>query len=136
MVALACDGASVMLGSKAGVGALLRREQPSVISIHCMAHRLELALKDASKNIKLYDKTVNVLAMGLYYFYHNSALNRAMLVRSYKSMVENATGDPLLPTRVGGTRWVGHTLRAITNLTTSYSYIVQHLGQVNQHHVK
>ena len=49
MAALACDGASVMLGSKAGVGALLRREQPCLISIHCMAHRLELALKDASK---------------------------------------------------------------------------------------
>ena len=130
MVALACDGASVMLGAKAGVGALLTKEQPSLIAIHCMAHRLELALKDASKKLKLYDKSINVLSMGLYYFYHNSALNRSMLVRSYQAMVGKEKGEPLLPTRVGGTRWIGHTYRALTNLTTSYPYIVQHLGQV------
>ena len=121
--ALACVGASVMLGSKAGVSALLRREQPCLISIHCMAHRLELALKDAQKK-KLYDKTINSLAMGLYYFYYNSALNGSMIVRSYKALVEDATGDPLYPTRVGGTRWISHTLRAITNLTRSYKSIV------------
>jgi hypothetical protein len=38
--------------------------------------RLELALKDTSKMNNLYDKTISTLCMGLYYFYHNSALNR------------------------------------------------------------
>ena len=130
MVALSCDGASVMMGSKAGVGALLRAEQPSLLSIHCMAHRLELALKDSTKKMKLYDKTVNVLAMGIYYFYHNSGLNRSMLVRSYNATIGDKKDELLVPTRVGGTRWIGHTLRALVNLTTSYKYIVQHLGQV------
>ena len=76
LVALSCDGASVMLGCKAGVGALLQKEQPSLIKIHCMAHRLELSLKDMAKSTKLYVKTVDTLLLGLYLFYHYSSLNR------------------------------------------------------------
>lgn len=75
-----------MVRCRAGVGALLRNDQPSMLTLHCMAHRLELALKDSTKKIKLYDKSVTVLCMGLYYFYHNSALNRAMLVRSFDAL--------------------------------------------------
>ena len=44
LIAVSCDGASVMTGVKAGVGALLRKTQPSIITIHCLAHRLELSL--------------------------------------------------------------------------------------------
>ena len=40
-VAISCDGASVMVGCRNGIGAILRRDQPSLITIHCMAHRLE-----------------------------------------------------------------------------------------------
>ena len=84
MVALSCDGDSVMMGSKPVVDALLWAEEPSRLSMHCMAHRLELSLKDSSKKTKLYDKTVNVLAIGILYFY-----------------------GLLVPTRVGRTRWTG-----------------------------
>ena len=132
MVAIACDGASVMTGRKGGVGALLRQEQPALITIHCIAHRLELAIKDAAKTVKLYDKTVNVLAMGLYYFYHNSSLNRAMLTRSSKALRSDSDKGLLLPTRVGGTRWIGHTYMALDHLIVSYKYIVGHLGQLTE----
>ena len=37
------DGASVMTGRENGVAALLKRENPYVTSIHCVAHRLALA---------------------------------------------------------------------------------------------
>ena len=73
----------------------------------------------------------NILAMGLYYFHHNISLNRAMLTRSYKAFKgDDGTGELLLPTRVGGTRWIGHTYRAIANLTYSYKFICAHLNQV------
>lgn len=130
LIAVSCDGASVMTGVKAGVGALLRKTQSSIITIHCLAHRLELSLKDSAKTVKLYDKTVNVLAMGLYYFYHNSSLNRAMLNRSYNALKTDEDPGLLLPTRVSGTRWIGHTVLALQNLTVSYKYILGHLGQV------
>ncbi|KAL4240681.1 Sperm flagellar protein 2 [Mactra antiquata] len=97
-----------------------------------MAHRLELSLKDAAKSVKLYDKTVNVLAMGLYYFYHNSSLNRAMLNRSASALKTDGDKSLLLPTRVGGTRWIGHTALALEHLTVSYKYILGHLGQLTE----
>ena len=48
-IAAAADGASVNFGKDNGVLPLLARHQdmPWLIKIHCIAHRLELALKDA-----------------------------------------------------------------------------------------
>jgi hypothetical protein len=128
LVSLGCDGAAVMVGKKSGVAAHLTEEQPALVVVHCFAHKLELALKDASKNNKLYDKVVRVLLMGLYYFYHNSPLNRSMLRRALEMQPE---GRILMPTRVGGTRWIPHTVRAITNLLATLVAVKQHLEQVN-----
>lgn len=129
LVALSCDGASVNTGQKGGVGARLKTEQPDLIVLHCMAHRLELSIKDVLKKVHLYRKVVDTLLKGLFYFYHNSPLNNAMLHRTYHAMKEE--GDKLLiPTRTDGTRWVGHQLLAVTNVLTSYKFIVGHLAQV------
>ena len=53
LVALGCDGAKVMTGKVGGVSALLSKEQPNIITVHCFAHRLELALKDSVKKCNL-----------------------------------------------------------------------------------
>ena len=37
------DGAAIMVGRKNGVVTLLQQGQPSLVVIHCFAHRLELA---------------------------------------------------------------------------------------------
>ncbi|XP_061193371.1 zinc finger protein 862-like [Saccostrea echinata] len=126
MVGLGSDGAAVMTGKKTGVAALLKEHHPSIISIHCLAHRLELAYKDALKGIKVAEKVVSGLLLGLYYFYHNSPLNRANLKESYKTLGI----DMKMPTRVGGTRWVGHVLLALKNMFHGYASIKQHLYQL------
>jgi hypothetical protein len=61
LVGLSCDGASVMTGCRSGVKALLEKDSPCIVTIHCLAHRLELCLKDATQKIKIYDKAINVL---------------------------------------------------------------------------
>lgn len=76
LVGLGSDGASVMLGRNNGVAAKLRRLQPAMVAVHCYAHKLELAFKDAIKHVPLDKKVTTCLLQGLYYFYHNSALNR------------------------------------------------------------
>ncbi|CAC5360735.1 unnamed protein product [Mytilus coruscus] len=114
-VALSCNGASVMVGCRAGVGAILRWDQPSMLTVHCMAHRLELSLKDASKKIKLFEKTISTLAMGF-----------------FDAAVKSDEEKLLMPTRAGGKRWVGHLLLAVTNLITSYKFIIAHLGQLTE----
>ncbi len=38
---------------------------------------------------------------------------------------------PLVPTRVGGTKWVGHHLRAVKQHIDGYPAILQHMQQVS-----
>ena len=68
VVASTTDGARVMLGRVGGVCVRLQAYQPSMIIVHCMAHRLELAWGDACKKLPIYDKSIETLAVGLFYF--------------------------------------------------------------------
>ena len=45
------DGASVMLGTKSGVGKLLKDKFPDIILWHCFNHRLELVVRNALESI-------------------------------------------------------------------------------------
>ena len=78
LVAMGSDGASVMLGKKSGVHTLLQEQQPSMISIHCSAHWLELCYKDAIKKVTLAAKVLTLLT-GLYYMYRKSPTEQNQL---------------------------------------------------------
>ena len=125
LVVLGSDGAAVMLGKNRGVISLLQAHQPSMIAVHCSGHRLELAYKDGIKKIPLAEKVVTLLT-GLYYMYRNSPLNRTNLKNAYRCLGLKI----LLPTRAGGTRWVGHVLRALGNFLSGYAAFQLHLEQV------
>lgn len=43
VVVLGSDGAAVMIGKENAVAARLSQKQPSLVNIHCVAHRLALA---------------------------------------------------------------------------------------------
>ena len=45
------DGASVMMGVTSGVKALLQKDSPAMVEIHCPAHKLELSVLDSAKSI-------------------------------------------------------------------------------------
>ena len=125
LVALGSDGAAVMLGKNSGVITLLQAHQPSMIAVHCSGHRLELAYKDTIKKFPLPEKVVTLLT-GLYYMYRNSPLNRANLKEAYRCLGKKV----LLPTRAGGTRWVGHVLKALNNFLSGYGAFRLHLEQL------
>ncbi|KAJ4940448.1 hypothetical protein JOQ06_026751, partial [Pogonophryne albipinna] len=72
VIGLGSDGASVMMGKRAGVGALLKRESAFCIQVHCVAHRAALAALDAAKavhQVGVYKHTVS----SVYSFYKHSA---------------------------------------------------------------
>lgn len=125
LVALGTDGAAVMTGAKNGVVSRLKGDRAYIIGIHCMAHRLELTFSDAVRSNVMFQKVEDLLS-GLYTFYHTSPLNRANLVNSFQALGHT----PLVPTRIGGTRWVGHLLRALDHFLRGYQGLVQHLEQV------
>ncbi|XP_053399135.1 zinc finger protein 862-like [Mercenaria mercenaria] len=128
LVAVGCDGASVMLGKNTGAVQRIRKhtDRPWLLGVHCSGHKLELAYKNMVKSkISLYDKVENFL-LSVYYFYRNSNLNRAMLKESFKSLGINV----VLPTRVGGTRWISHLKLAVGCYLKGYKAISQHLSQL------
>ncbi|CAM2113912.1 unnamed protein product [Caretta caretta] len=53
MVMFTSDGASVMLGKLNGVAAQLKRDIPHLVQHHCIAHREDLGISDAWKEVKL-----------------------------------------------------------------------------------
>ena len=131
IVGFGSDGASVMIDKNAGVVSKIKAKQHCSQAVHCYAHRLELAYKDAMKNVKLYDD-FNQLLITLYYFYHNSPLDRSNLVTSFKALGQT----PVMPSRAGGTRWVGHQLKAVEATIRGYPVIVNHLSQVKKSMLK
>ncbi|KAI0216414.1 hypothetical protein LSAT2_031565, partial [Lamellibrachia satsuma] len=87
--------------------------------------RNELAYKDAARGIQLYKK-VDALLFSLYFFYRNSPINRSSLKQAF-----DALGETLrIPSRVGGTLWVPHISRAVSNVLNGYKGLVTHLSQV------
>ncbi|XP_069134264.1 zinc finger protein 862-like [Argopecten irradians] len=126
LIGAGTDGAAVMTGKKSGVVKKVSDYTGKpVMAIHCSAHRLELSYKDAVKESKMQQKC-DALLLNLYLFYKYSPLNRANLRASFNSLGQTV----LVPTRVGGTRWLPHTKRALHNVLTGYSGIVQHLEQL------
>lgn len=125
LVACATDGAAVMTGSRSGVVSRLRGDKSYILGVHCIAHRLELAFKDAVKSSPQCKKLDDLLS-SLYVFYHKSPLNRANLKNSFKVLGMK----PLIPTRVGGTRWLAHLFRALDHFLRGYRGLIQHFEQV------
>ena len=61
---LGTDGASVMRGEHAGVGALLREQNPFIRDFHCLAHKLALAASQAADEVTYmtkYSKCVSAI---------------------------------------------------------------------------
>ncbi|XP_060555537.1 uncharacterized protein LOC132716306 [Ruditapes philippinarum] len=79
-VGFCSDGASVMMGSKRGVIQLMKTQGNAnwIKSVWCLAHRLELAIKDAFKDT--YMDNVIEMIVSMYYFYKGSGIQ---ILQSY-----------------------------------------------------
>ncbi|XP_052237637.1 uncharacterized protein LOC127848952 [Dreissena polymorpha] len=122
------DGASVITGNKSGVVERVRQytNRPFIFTIHCSAHRL-LAYKDGLKDIKaMTPQKRDALLLNLYLFYKYSPLNRANL----KASLQTLDLKMKIPNRVGGTRWLPHTKKAIDHVLYGYNAIIQHQEQI------
>ncbi|XP_069106893.1 zinc finger protein 862-like [Argopecten irradians] len=109
MIGFCADGASNMQGTKTGLAALLKEKWPHIFITHCLAHRLELAFKDAIKKYAVYDRMTTLL-LGIYYLYRKSPKQKKNFGRAFEALGMTV----ILPSRVGGTRWLPHLQRAIS----------------------
>jgi len=67
-----------MTGRVRGVSTLLTKENPFMINIHCMAHRLELCTGQAASNVSTMEKYRQLLT-DLYYYFSKSSKRNAGL---------------------------------------------------------
>ncbi|KAM3598140.1 uncharacterized protein V6R79_014099 [Siganus canaliculatus] len=89
MVILTSDGASVMLGKHNGVAALLKRQIPHLTEQHCVAHREDLGIDDAWKNVPLM-RDVETLLRTVYSTFSRSAVKRGKMEDLAKILDEDA----------------------------------------------
>ena len=101
LVGIATDGASVMTGCKAGVVKQLKDLSPSLLSTHCIAHRLALSCGGAADQIPYLVKFQEILN-SLYKYFHNSPKNTAKL-ESIQSILNSSS---LKMKEVFHTRWL------------------------------
>lgn len=96
-----------------------------------MAHRLELALKDALSST--YFKEVDEALLRMYYMYEKSPKKMRGLdeiYKAYKETFDFAEGS-LKPKRASGTRWIAHKLDALKLLVDNFGIIMQHLETIS-----
>ena len=103
VVALGTDRAAVMVG-EVGVFALLKRDIPYLIKVHCIPQRLELAFADTVKAAPELEEAKSML-QGIWKHYHYypkavhelKELAESMQVRAYKAVKQMAPdGYPVL----------------------------------------
>ena len=86
---LATDGASVMVGKKTGLATLLKQQNPSLISIHCVCHRLALACTDTNTELKMIGD-MELTLLQLWKLFHYSPKRLACFMKSlaeYRKMI-------------------------------------------------
>lgn len=103
MVSATADGANVNLGKYNGVLTKMSVERPWLIVIHCMNHRIELAIKDMVKSTNQYEECDNFYK-SIYYLFRNSGKLKSETKEACQAL--NITFYEL--PKIHGTRFVNH----------------------------
>ena len=57
----AYDGAANMQGKRKGLATIIKKEAPAALSVHCLAHSLNLCLQDAGRQNVLLRNSMNIV---------------------------------------------------------------------------
>uniref|UniRef100_A0A8C1RFQ8 HAT C-terminal dimerisation domain-containing protein n=1 Tax=Cyprinus carpio TaxID=7962 RepID=A0A8C1RFQ8_CYPCA len=121
LLAFACDGASVMLGRKAGVAAQLCSKFPYLFVWHCSNHRLELAVCDVLREVGGINH-FKIFLDQLYSLYHASPKNQRELTKS----AHNVGQRLLVIGHVLSVRWVASSERTVKAVWENYQALQVH----------
>ena len=127
LVGFGGDGASVNHGKKQSVKAILREENPWLTFGWCVAHRLELALKDCLNGTAFDD--IDEIILRLHYLYKKSPKK----LRQLKELVtiyeeaEEFESSSYRPKKASGTRWIAHKVASLEVILDKYGIYLQHM---------
>ncbi|CAH1264085.1 ZNF862 [Branchiostoma lanceolatum] len=129
LVGFGSDGAAVMIGVNNGVGAKLKQFCPSIITVWCVAHRLELAALDTIKEHPLL-KDLKEALKSIFKHYTDSA----KASRELRDVGELLGVQVVKPGNINGCRWLPHMSRALEALVRNYKAIMVHFeNHANDH---
>jgi hypothetical protein len=123
LIAFVSDGASVLLGKKNGVAAKLKEKFPNILTLHCMSHRLELAVGDSAKEVKGVDNFIKFVST-LHSIYSMSPKN----VKELADICIELDVEMRKIGRVFDVRWVASSLRTVKAIWTSYEALYAHFA--------
>ena len=126
VMSLGTDGASVMTGKRNGAAALLRRMNPHMTNIHCIAHRLALCSSQASENITALKVHQQILT-DLFYYFKGSSKRQSKLEEIQKILEE-----PILKIKeVHSVRWLSY-FDALSTVYRSLESLLSYFAQIEQ----
>lgn len=131
LVGVGTDGASANIAA-AGLKGLFEDEIDWIFWMWCLAHRLELAVKDALKDSSF--ALIDELLLRLYYIYQNSPKKCRELADIIDDLKEffDFDGGGIRPIRACGSRWLSHKLNAMKRVLSKYGAYTQHLAALSE----
>ena len=128
LIGFGCDGASANMAEGGG---LLQANFPWIFVFWCLAHRLELSIKDALKST--FFSTIDNLLLRMYYIYEKSPKKCRELediadeLKACLEPTEMSLKGGIRPLRSCGTRFVAHKVAALERVVERFGAYLAHL---------
>ncbi len=131
LVGIGTDGASANIAA-AGLKGLVEGHLDWVFWMWCMAHRLELAVKDALKATAF--DLIDDLLLRIYYLYEKSPKKCRELEDIITDLRECLSFDDagIKPVRASGSRWVAHKLNAMRRVLSKFGAYTNHIAALSE----
>ena len=135
LIGFECAGANVNIAA-GGLRGYLEQSVPWVGVFWCLAHRLELSLKDALSGTLF--STVDNMLMRVYYLYENSPKKCRDLndiVAELKACLQPSdmpVSGGNRPVRACGTRFIAHKVAALERLVNRFGAYLNHLAILSE----
>jgi len=115
LIGVCADGASVNMGRLHGACTEMKSNRIWLKIIHCVNHRLELAMGDAFSSNKAFENLDNMM-IKIFYLFKNSGKNKRLIQRLAQRL--NVTFIGFINTK--GTRFQEHNYRGIKAMIVNY----------------
>ncbi|XP_033012167.1 nucleolar complex protein 2 homolog isoform X3 [Lacerta agilis] len=113
LTAISFDGAGANIGTVSGVAKQFQDNCPGLVAVHCVAHRLELAIGDAFKCVKFAGVAEDVVC-GIYTFYY-SRPERAKVLKDIDEVLSEKVLRHIGIRRISWLQSKNHVVKALAN---------------------
>lgn len=127
LISIATDGASVLTGKVSGLIARLKTDFPNVQAVHCLAHRLELAVHDSLKAVTG-TNYFDIFISKLYAIYHQSPKNTRLLKEAALALETRL----LQIGKIFTIRWVASSFKTVKAVWQDFPALAKQLKEASE----